>query len=100
MIRRTPSGRQFFDPLGGVYRPVPVADGVASLATIKKAHGVVKKNAGASLIDMGNGVGAIELHSKMNALGDDIVSLITQTLKPASDAVTNFEAFHHYGRFD
>ena len=87
------SGRQFFDPLEGVYRPVPVADGVASLATIRKAHGVVKKNAGASLIDMGNAVGAIELHSKMNALGDDIVSLITQTLKPASDAVANFEAF-------
>ena len=29
----------------------------------------------------------------MNALGDDIVNLITQTLKPTSEAVTNFEAF-------
>jgi len=29
----------------------------------------------------------------MNALGDDIVSLITQTLKPASQQVTDFEAF-------
>ena len=29
----------------------------------------------------------------MNALGDDIVSLITQTLKPASEQVANFEAF-------
>jgi 3-hydroxyacyl-CoA dehydrogenase len=43
---------------------------------------VVKKNPGASVVDLGDGVAAIELHSKMNALGEDIVSLITQTLKP------------------
>jgi 3-hydroxyacyl-CoA dehydrogenase len=88
-----PSGRVFFDPFTGSYKPVPVADGVSSLATVKKSHGVVKKNAGASLIDLGDGVAAIELHSKMNALGGDIVSLITQTLKPTSDAVANFSSF-------
>ena len=89
----TPSGRQFFDPLAGEWKPVPVADGVSSLARIKKSHGVVKKNPGASLIDVGNGVAAIELHSKMNALGGDIVSLITQSLRPGSDAVGNFSSF-------
>ncbi len=89
----TPSGRQYFDPFEGVYQPVAVAAGVASLATVKKAKGVVKKNPGASLIDLGNDVAAIELHSKMNALGGDIVSFITQTLKPTSDAVQNFSAF-------
>jgi 3-hydroxyacyl-CoA dehydrogenase len=89
----TPSGRQFFDPIDGVYKPVPVAPGVSSLATVKKSRGVVKKNPGASLIDLGNGVAAIELHSKMNALGGDIVSFIAQTLKPTSEAVANFEAF-------
>ncbi len=89
----TPSGRQFFDPIDGVYKPVPVASGVFSLASVKKSHGVVKKNPGASLIDLGNGVAAIELHSKMNALGGDIVSFIAQTLKPTSEAVANFEAF-------
>jgi 3-hydroxyacyl-CoA dehydrogenase len=89
----TPSGRQYFDPLAGAYKPVPVAPGVTSLATIKKAKGVVKKNPGASVIDLGNGVAAIELHSKMNALGGDIVSLITQTLKPSSDIVRDFSSF-------
>ncbi len=87
----TPSGRLYFDPITSTYKPVIVAEGVTSLATIKKAHGVVKKNPGASVIDLGDGVAAIELHSKMNALGDDIVSLITQTLKPASEQVANFE---------
>ena len=88
-----PSGRLYFDPFVGEYKPVPVAEGVTSLAVIKKAHGVVKKNPGASVIDLGDGVAAIELHSKMNALGEDIVSLITQTLKPASQQVAEFEAF-------
>ncbi|HEX3967035.1 MAG TPA: 3-hydroxyacyl-CoA dehydrogenase NAD-binding domain-containing protein, partial [Edaphobacter sp.] len=88
-----PSGRLFFDPVAGAYQRVVTAEGVTSLAVIKKAKGVVKKNHGASVIDLGDGVAAIELHSKMNALGDDIVSLITQTLKPSSEIVNNFEAF-------
>lgn len=88
-----PSGRLFFDPVTGVYEPVVTAEGVTSLAVIKKAHGVVKKNPGASVIDLGDGVAAIEFHSKMNTLGDDIVNLITQTLRPSSEMVSNFEAF-------
>jgi len=87
------SGRLYFDPVSMAYKPVVQPQGTASLATIKKARGVVRKNAGASVIDLGNGVAAIELHSKMNALGDDIVSLITQTLKPESQQAADFEAF-------
>jgi 3-hydroxyacyl-CoA dehydrogenase len=88
-----PSGRLFFDPATSTYQLVVAAEGVSSLAVIKKAKGVVKKNHGASVIDLGDGVAAIELHSKMNALGDDIVNLITQTLKASSEIVNNFEAF-------
>ena len=88
-----PSGRLYFDPVAGSYKPVVLPAGVASLAAIKKAKGVVKRNPGASVVDLGDGVAAIELHSKMNALGDDIVSLITQTLKPTGDLIANFEAF-------
>src|SRR6185312_13753887 len=88
-----PSGRLYFDPVTGSYKPVVLPEGVASIATIKKAKGVVKKNPGASVVDLGDGVAAIELHSKMNALGDDIVNLITQTLKQESEQVAGFEAF-------
>jgi len=88
-----PSGRLYFDPFRGEYKSVPVVEGVTSLAVIKKARGVVKKNPGASVVDLGDGVAAIELHSKMNALGGDIVSLITQTLKPTSQQVADSEAF-------
>jgi len=65
---------------------------VWSVEVAKKSNGVVKKNSSASLVDLGDGVACIEFHSKMNALGADIVSLILQTLKPggAGDA---FDAF-------
>jgi 3-hydroxyacyl-CoA dehydrogenase len=52
----------------------------------------VKKNSGASLIDLGDGVGCLEFHSKMNSLGADIISLITQTLK-AGGPGDSFDAF-------
>src|SRR5207244_7781379 len=58
----------------------------------KKSNGVVKKNSGASLVDLGDGVGSIEFHSKMNAIGADIVQLIAQTLKPGGPG-DNFDAF-------
>jgi 3-hydroxyacyl-CoA dehydrogenase len=53
---------------------------------------VVKKNSGASLVDLGDGVACIEFHSKMNAIGVDIVQLIVQSLKPGGPG-DNFDAF-------
>jgi 3-hydroxyacyl-CoA dehydrogenase len=88
----SPSGRAYFDLRTGKYRPVEVAEGVWSVQAAKKSHGVVKKNAGASLIDLGDGVGCIEFHSKMNALGGDIVQMVTQSLKTGGIG-DQFEAF-------
>jgi 3-hydroxyacyl-CoA dehydrogenase len=50
---------------------------------------VVKKNAGASLIDIGDGVLAIEFHSKMNAIGADTMQMIRAGVK---EAAANFAA--------
>jgi 3-hydroxyacyl-CoA dehydrogenase len=86
------SGREYFD-LGTVgYKPVAVSDGVWSVEVAKKSNGVVKKNSGASLVDLGDGVACIEFHSKMNTIGTDIVQLISQTLKPGGPG-DNFDAF-------
>ncbi|HKF21622.1 MAG TPA: 3-hydroxyacyl-CoA dehydrogenase NAD-binding domain-containing protein [Candidatus Angelobacter sp.] len=87
-----PSGRAYFDLRTGKYQPVEVAEGVWSVAVAKKSHGVVKKNAGASLIDLGDGVGCIEFHSKMNALGGDIVQMVSQSLKTGGIG-DQFDAF-------
>ena len=86
------SGKAYFDVSSTASRSVEVASGVWSVAVAKKSRGVVKKNAGASLVDLGDGVGCIEFHSKMNSLGGDILSLVTQTLK-SGGAGDNFDAF-------
>jgi 3-hydroxyacyl-CoA dehydrogenase len=86
------SGRVYFDLSVNDYRPVEVPAGVWSVSVAKKSNGVVKKNSGASLMDLGDGVACIEFHSKMNSLGSDIVGLITQSLKPGGPGDA-FDAF-------
>ncbi len=88
----TSSGRKYFDLRDDCLQPLKVPDGVWSVTVAKKSNGVVKKNSGASLVDLGDGVACIEFHSKMNTLGTDIISLINQTLKPGG-AGDNFDAF-------
>jgi 3-hydroxyacyl-CoA dehydrogenase len=89
---QTPSGRVYFDLESRHLKPDPVPSGVWSVAAAKKSKGVVAKNSGASLVDVGDGVATIEFHSKMNALGGDIIQLISQTLKPGGPG-DGFEAF-------
>jgi 3-hydroxyacyl-CoA dehydrogenase len=88
----TPSGRKYWDLAGSNWKPVEVPSGVWSVTVAKKSNGVVKKNSGASLVDLGDGVACIEFHSKMNSLGADIVGLIIQTLKPGGPGDA-FDAF-------
>jgi len=88
-----PSGRLCFNPQSSQYEPLVLPDGVATVSMFRKSHGVVRKNAGASLVDIGDGIACIELHSLKNAIGDDIVNLVTQVLRPESDAVRDFQGF-------
>ena len=50
---------------------------------------MVKTNPGASLIDLGDGVLCCEFHSKVNALGDDIMQMVRAGL---AELETNFDA--------
>jgi 3-hydroxyacyl-CoA dehydrogenase len=86
------SGRSYFDVRTTAYVTEEVAPGIGSVAIAKKSRGVVKKNAGASLLDLGDGVGCIEFHAKMNAIGGDIIQMVQQTLKPGGPG-DNFDAF-------
>jgi 3-hydroxyacyl-CoA dehydrogenase len=61
--------------LGG-YRKIPKS---ASLIVLKEQP-VVSKNAGATLRDIGDGIGFLELHTKMNALDDDIFTMFQTAL--------------------
>jgi 3-hydroxyacyl-CoA dehydrogenase len=87
------SGKSYFDLERQGHKPVELPAGVWSVTAAKRGgKNVVKKNSGASLVDLGDGVACIEFHSKMNAIGGDIVQLVTQTLRPGG-AGDNFDAF-------
>ena len=86
-------GRECFHVSSGDYRPVAEPAGYARIATYRASNGVVKRNPGCSLIDLGDGVACLELHSKKCAIGEDIVRLVTETCSPGSESVRNFEAF-------
>lgn len=50
---------------------------------------VVKKNDGASLVDIGDGVLCVEFHSKMNTIGGDTIEMLHAGVEEATD---NFQA--------
>jgi 3-hydroxyacyl-CoA dehydrogenase len=86
-------GRECFQPEKGKLKPVAAVPGHARVADFRRSHGVVRSNAGASLVDLGDGIGCIELHSLKNAIGGDVLALISAVLHPASDAVRDFAGF-------
>lgn len=51
-----------------------------NLQVLKKGDGVVKKNDGATLIDMGDGIACLEFHTKMNALDADVITMLGESL--------------------
>ena len=59
------------------------------LIGLARAAGVVRRNAGASLVDIGDGVLCLEFHSKMNAIGGDTIEMIQAGVAEAS---ANFTA--------
>jgi 3-hydroxyacyl-CoA dehydrogenase len=70
-------GQQFyFDFATEQYLPLAEQLGVIVLKSVKDRTGVIKKNSGASLIDIGDGVACLEFHSKMNAIGGDTLQML------------------------
>ncbi|KIL42666.1 3-hydroxyacyl-CoA dehydrogenase [Jeotgalibacillus soli] len=68
------AGLTFFHQ--GCYEIVKENEKIINLKRWKKKHGVIKKNTGASLIDLGDGVALLEFHSPNNAIGMDIIQMI------------------------
>lgn len=66
----------YFDVATSALKPVEEPAGVIFLKSLKDRTPVVQSNAGASLIDLGDGVICCEFHSKMNSIGGDIGAMI------------------------
>jgi 3-hydroxyacyl-CoA dehydrogenase len=89
----SPHGPQCYNPTTNGWETIPQQPGHARVADFKRSNGVVRSNAGASLVDLGDGIGCIELHSPKNAIGGDVLGMISAVLKPDSDAVRDFAGF-------
>jgi 3-hydroxyacyl-CoA dehydrogenase len=66
----------YFDLASGALEQIEEPAGIIVLKSLEERAGVVQENSGASLIDLGQGVLCCEFHSKMNAIGADIVAMI------------------------
>ena len=64
---------------------VPAAAPALQLLRSARERGaIVKSNPGASLVDLGDGVLAVEFHSKMNSIGADTVQMLQAGVREAS----------------
>jgi 3-hydroxyacyl-CoA dehydrogenase len=67
----------------------PASTDFQILKAAREQSRVVRRNAGASLLDLGDGVLGVEFHSKMNTIGGDTVQMLHAGVK---EAATNFTA--------
>jgi 3-hydroxyacyl-CoA dehydrogenase len=62
----------------------PAAPDLRILRTARtQDRAVVRRNAGASLVDLGDGVLCVEFHSKMNAIGGDSIAMLRAGVEEA-----------------
>jgi 3-hydroxyacyl-CoA dehydrogenase len=73
--------RQYFDFHSDSYQPVPVPEGSISLPALKAGNNVVRDNGSAALIDLGDGVGCIEFHTKMNSIDEGIIEILRSAVE-------------------
>lgn len=97
---KTVNGKSFYyDPTSKDYLPVPVKPGIIYLPALKDREKKVAGNSGASLVDIGDGVACLEFHTKMNALGDDIISMVGQSAAIVDKDFDGMVIANHAGNF-
>ena len=80
--------RLFFGLNNGAYLPETRAPKAIQLPRLHKAKKIVRSNAGASLVDLGDGVACLEFHAKMNVIGGDQLGMLKQALEEVSKNFT------------
>jgi 3-hydroxyacyl-CoA dehydrogenase len=77
--------RMFWDVTTEEYQPVPIDERLVSLPVLAERSKVIATNVGATLYDMGDGVGCVEFHTKMNAIDAQIVEMIDKGCEMVND---------------
>lgn len=70
----------------GELAPVPSDPRIHDFEILRKAGAEIRRNPGASLLDLGDGALCLEFHSKMNVIGQDTISMIMTACKQAEES--------------
>ena len=93
-----PDGPHCYNPATAAWELIPHQPGHGRVADYRRGRRpvgscVIRSNSGASLVDLGDHIACIELHSLKNAIGGDVVSFVSSVLRPDTDAVRDFAGF-------
>jgi 3-hydroxyacyl-CoA dehydrogenase len=83
IYRRDNGALQAPTAAAGALAPVPVDPRVLDFDILRASGKEIRRNAGASLLDLGDGVFGLEFHSKMNVIGQDMISMVMTACKEA-----------------
>jgi len=84
--RISPAGvREFYDLASKQYQPVAGVENFIILDNLRASGKVLWKNAGASVIDLGDGILNVEFTSKMNSLGTDVIQGLLKGVEMAEN---------------
>lgn len=81
--RREAGETYYFVPAAKAEKQLPRPATAIRLQDCRDKGKVVLENAGASLIDIGDGIGCLEFHTKMNAIGLETLNLTRQAVTKA-----------------
>lgn len=71
--------KYYYDIESKSYQMVPGSDEVLSLETLREEN-TVWKNAGATIVDLGDGIINLEFHTKMNTIGAEVIEGINKAI--------------------
>src|SRR5690625_4680481 len=72
------SNVHFYD--NGAYKQVDFNKKEINIKRLKSSKGVIKKNTGASLVDLGDGVALLEFTSPNNSIGLDVMQMVNDSI--------------------
>ncbi|MCP4602956.1 MAG: 3-hydroxyacyl-CoA dehydrogenase/enoyl-CoA hydratase family protein [Proteobacteria bacterium] len=78
----------FYDVASKGYKEVELSPKIILLPSLKEREKKILSNSGATLVDIGDGVACLEFHTKMNAIGEDIVRMMDES---ADEVSKNFD---------
>ncbi len=72
--------KYYFDFADMEYKPVPVNPKTIFVKALKDEGKIIEENNSASLIDLGDGIGLVEFHTKMNSTDDQIIEMLNRAM--------------------